>query len=334
MSVLKHLNAAALLVAMATPAAMAAEIAPGVYGEFELSTGNVDFPDNKFFAQRGEGPPFARIRNLDADKGEVDTFGYAGALYVPIVSVSDVPDFIVWLNHSDTSGDRTSKDSFVDNGPGERFGFVVLDNSGGFGTPDGTTLTTRIRQEIDLSVTDVLADFTPDNANQDGLNMFVGFSVMNYKLETKILGQIVNGFVASTTLNQKELMDVDYRGVKIAGRYNRALPFELTLNAVATAAYYMGDGDWQGTQTLNGNVVSLKRSANNADTAAFSGDVSLTKQFDGFNLSLSGKASQINDVQTISYGSSAPTDPAGGVLQIVSDDLTSWSFGLRVGRPL
>ena len=102
------------------------------YYNVDVGAAFINGPKTLFFAERDENAPFGRLANLKVDEGEGWGLGVGGTLGRPL----DTPLFNAHGSRIElsvftlitTDNDRV----FVDNGPGERYGYV--DGSNGFNT--------------------------------------------------------------------------------------------------------------------------------------------------------------------------------------------------------
>jgi len=303
--------------------AIAAGNAP--YGAVGAGVARIDYPENGFFADRGEAPPFTRNFNLDTDKG--DAYGAAlegtfGVFLPNTIANADaarleIQGFLI-------NADRTTHRSFSDTGAGMRFGWVLLDNSTGFGSPDAATLTTRIKQDIDYWGADVMFLLDYGVGPNTSWSFQVGPSFKRLDQDTDATGDI------STTVSLEDRLSTDFRGARMGGRYNRDLNNLWSVSMDASVSKYWTKVDYQGSYVDSSPNAQTASLSDSDDALGLDLRLEVSRKISkGMKLSAFGRVNYLSDVPQVSYGS-VPTDPSNGVLSLTSDHMTALVIGVQL----
>ncbi len=304
----------------------------GPYGAIGAGVARIDYPESQFFADRGEASPFTRNYNLDTDKGYAHGVSVDGRLGTFLPGTIGGADAVrIEIQGFGVDANRSTNSFFSDTGAGMRFGWVELDNFSGFGTPNGSSLTTKIKQDIDYWGFDVplLLDF---GMGQNASWSFqVGPSFKRLDQDSDATGTIRDGGGANTTIvTLDDRLAVEFRGLMVGARYNRELNQQWSVSLDASMARYWSKMDYDSTY-IDGINATQTASLNESDDA-LGVDLRLEvgrKLSSGLKVSAFGQINYLSDVPQVSYGS-VPTDPGNGVLSLTSDDMTTLVLGLQV----
>ncbi len=297
----------------------------GSYGAIGAGVARIDYPENEFFADRGEVNPFTRNYNLDTDKGVAYGAAVEGRVgsYLPgVIANADTARVELqgfWINAG-----RTTNRSFSDTGAGMRFGWVELNNGSGFGTPDGFTLTTKIKQDIVYWGADVLFLLDYGMGPDASWSFQIGPSFKRLDQDTDADGDI------TTTVTIEDRLSTDFRGAKIGARYNRDLNQHWSVSVDASASRYWSKVEYR-SRYEDSTLTTQTASLNESDDA-LGVDLRLEvsrKLSNGLKVSGFGQINPLTDVPQANYGS-VPTDAGNGVLRLDSDDMTTLVLGVQV----
>lgn len=295
-----------------------------IYGSVGAGVARIGYPDNQFFADRGEAAPFARNSNLDTDKG--NAMGTAldariGTSLPFTIGKSDATRIELqgfWVN-----ADRSTSRRFTDAGAGMRFGWVHLDNSTGFGTPNGGTLNTTVKQDLNYWGADAMLLVDYKVGSNASWSLQAGPSLKRLNQDTDATGTI------STRVTLQERLSTDFRGFKIGAKYSRDLNADWFVCLDASLAKYWSKAEYRASY-VDTTPAMVSASLDKNDSA-----VGIDLRFElGYKLTDTVKVStfaQINylsDVPRVNYGS-VPTDPGNGVLSLTSGKLTTTEFGIQ-----
>lgn len=298
-----------------------------VYGSIGAGIAQVDYPNSQFFADRGEAAPFARNYNLDADKG--NAYGMALDAHLGTllpVSLGQADATKIELRGFRVSADQTTSRSFNDAGPGMRFGWVELNNSTGFGTPDGSTLNTTIRQDVEYWGADAILLVENGLGSHGSWSIQAGPSFKRFGQDTDATGTIAT----SVTLNDR--LSTDFRGVRLGAAYKREIDSLWSVSLDASLAKY-----WTKTKYRSHYVDTAFNdltASMDMKSASLRVDLRLEltrKLSNGLELSGFGQINHLGKVPQVSYGS-VPTDPANGTLSLVNNDMTTLVIGIQLSR--
>lgn len=285
----------------------------------------IAYPENHFFATRGEAAPFSRGRDLDTDDGVAGgrSIGGAVAVSLPIGQggawTAGVELHARWTN----AHERTTR-RFLDPGAGVRFGWVALDNSTGFGTPDGATLVTTVRQEIDIWTSDLLLAVEHAPGASGRWRGYLGPSLRLVDHDTDIAGRI------TSTVSVKEGLSTDLVGVKLGAAYRRRFASAWTGEFDLSLSRYWTDVAYRSRYVDSGGRNVRRTLTDNDTTLGFDLGAEVGREIvEGVRVSAFGSLGYLSTLPRVSYGS-VPTDPAGGVLSLTTDDQMSWALGLGV----
>ncbi|WP_260294001.1 hypothetical protein [Sedimenticola hydrogenitrophicus] len=297
----------------------------GSYGDIGAGVARIDYPDSQFFAERGEAAPFTRNYNLDTDEGVAYGAAIDGRIgtFLP-GTIANADSARVELQGFWMSADRNTNRSFSDTGAGMRFGWVELDNSTGFGTPNGGTLTTRIEQDLKYWGADLMFLLDYGIGLDASWSFQVGPSFKRLDQDSDAAGAI------STTVSLQDRLSTDFRGLRIGARYDRNLNLDWSVAMDGSVSRYWTKADYNGSyadSSPNTQTASLSDSDN-----ALGLDLRLElnrKLGKGMKLSVFGQVNHLSDVPQVSYGS-VPTDTGNGVLSLTSDDMTTLVLGVEI----
>jgi hypothetical protein len=297
----------------------------GVYGSVEVGVSHIDYPKNRFFADRGEASPFTRNYNLDTEDNDAYGRAISGALGTRLpVALMRADGMRIELRGGRTDADQTSLRSFTDPGAGVRYGWVALDNSTGFGTPDGATLLTRIRQKIDYWGADLLLAFDYKLGDAASWSFLVGPSYKSLDQDTHIDGTI------SSVVALTESLSTHYRGIKLAAQYDRRLNDLWSMSAGFAASPYRAHATYRALYVVSPTTINRTLS-DKSDALGLDARLEFSRRLSGrIRVAAFGEVSHLSDVPRVSYGS-VPTDLAGGVLALASGRQTTWILGIRLG---
>lgn len=296
----------------------------GIYVDLDGGFSHINYPQNKFFAKRGESSPFTRQANLDTESGGVDgnLQGAGVGVHLPFgmaASNGARLEWRGWRMHASASNAA----SFMDTGAGVRYGWVMLDNSTGYGTPDGMTLDTSVKQSIDFSGNDLLflLDYGTDKSASWAI--YAGPSVKSLRQDTEIQGRIIT----PVTLNDS--LSTDYRGVRFGAKYIHPLDEAWKASVDISGSYYRYKASYHGV--YEDGAAGIQRRLR-SDKDAIGCDVRLDlirKIASNVSLSIFGGLGYLSEVPQVDYGS-VPSDPAHGTLSLGSDKLLTWTLGLKL----
>lgn len=295
----------------------------GVYATVEAGVARIDFPTNRFFAVRGEAAPFARTANLRTEDDDARGNSLGGSLGIhlpgnPAGSAAMRLELRAWSIDAEV----TNRASFVDPGPGVRYGWVTLDNSTGFGTPNGTVLKATIAQQFDYRGGDLLFLLDYKHRERNKWTLYAGPSIKSLDQKTEING------VITTSVTLAEKLSTDFKGMKVGVRYEHQF-----------------DDHWDGVVDLSASSYrsTTKYRGNYADSTGNSAHAELREKDHALGLDARVEVSRriheavkvsaivglghLSDVPRVSYGS-VPTDPERGVLSLTSASQSTWFFGI------
>jgi hypothetical protein len=295
-----------------------------LFGSVEVGVAHFAYPRNQFFADRGEASPFTRNYNLDADDGDAYGRSIAGVIGSALpLALAHADQVKVELQGWRMDADQTSNRSFVDPGAGVRYGWVQLDNATGFGTPNGDTLVTRIRQDLTYWGSDLLAAFEYTLGPDASWTWLIGPSYRSLDQDTNISGEITTSGTLTETLSTR------FRGGRIGARYDRQLAGDWSLSAGGSASYYRSDADYHAVYDVPPTLITRSLSARD-NVLGLDARMEVARRIKGsMKIAAYGELSHLSDVPRVSYGS-VPTDPAGGVLALTNGGLTTWVLGVRL----
>ena len=321
---------AAIIVLPVSGVSVASEA--GSYGTIGAGVVAMDLPENNFFADRGEANPFTRNYDLDTDDGRAYGAAVDGRIgtYLPVAighyadSRVALPGF--WLNaNSDNNA------FFSDTGAGMRFGWVELNNSNGFGTPDTSTLTTKIRQDVVYWGFDVpvLMDFGMGPAASWSFQ--VGPSFKRLEQDTDAHGDIRNaGGSITTQVSLDDRLSTDFRGLMFGARYNRDLNSYWSVSVDASVAKYWSRVDYDGKYVDSFNATQNASVQESDDAVGVDLRLEIGRKLSsGLKVSAFGQINHLSDVPQVNYGS-VPADAGNGVLRLESDDMTTLILGVQL----
>lgn len=310
--------------------ALAADLEP--YGALSAGVAQIDYPENRFFADRGEVVPFTRNYNLDTDDGDAYGAALTGRIGIFLPGTVLMADSArIELHGFWIGADRDTNTSFADIGPGMRFGWVELNNFSGFGTPDNSSLATKIKQDIEYWGFDipVLLDF--EMGPNASWSLQVGPSFKRLDHDTDANGTIRDsGNVITSRVTLDDRLSTDFRGLMVGARYSRDLKPHWSFSLDTSLARYWTDVDYKGIYNDSANLTQTA-SLDESDDAV-GADLRLEvirKLSNGLEVSAFGRVNHLSDVPKLNYGS-VPTDPGNGVLRLESDDMTTLVLGLQL----
>lgn len=292
--------------------------------DLELGAGAsiLKFPDHRFFAERGESAPFARIRDLKTDDGsEAGKFltGHLGVSFpVEWGAVSAIGG---GLRGSMFEVDGTTSRSFVDGGAGERYGWVSF-NGSGYGTPDGATLRTVTQRDVDywtLSPVLTAKVAAPTSIN---LSIFAGPSFRSLDQDTAVQAKI------STQMKLTERLDTDYRGAIVGLEGSRAMGPNWRISASLAFSAYDADTSYAGHYTDSSGEDAIRNRASRDTALGVDFRTAVTRRLWGnFSLQAYAELSHLNFAPQMRYQTVA-SDPGGDKLRVEGASLTGYGVGL------
>lgn len=304
--------------------------ADGVTTSVEAGVSYLSLPQNQFFAHRGEGAPFARLNNLET--GEDANFGNNVRLSSDYELVEPIGGMAsLGLRGSWEQLATNEARSFYDAGAGQRYGWVVLDNSNGFGTANTDTLRTDIDRDFKFFGVNLVAGAPVGTFNDFSLKALVGPSYKRLNEKTRAFGGMVNAagtLVSSTTLY--ETINTDYTGASLGlaakGRIapSWTLGLEGLLSLYKAKAHYRGSySDSAGRSAVS--QLNRKFKAQGANLA-----VDLRYQIaSNISVGMSVKGEYLSEMPQMNYGS-VPTDTASGVLRIEGGRLLGGTGNIKL----
>jgi len=301
------------------------EVERKLSGWVDAGVAYMNYPANRLFAIRGEAAPFTRGPDLATDDGDANGVYFSGGLDYELKSAlfgSRSTSIGIRGNYADVSSNTSA--SFVDPGPGTRFGWVALDNTGGFGTPDGETLTTSTRRVISSYTIDIPITLEYEHWSSGSLKVRFGPSYRNVQQESAVDGSI------TSTVSLNENLETDYLGATLGVAADFPVTSQLTASVDMAISLYGADTDYRGRYVSSGPT-SISRNLEDSEFA-YSIDLRLGLDYQFNQNTKVGMFVGINYLSyapVVSYGS-VPTDPDGGVLSLNDDNLLTVTGGLSV----
>ena len=282
----------------------------------------LSLPQNQFFAHRGEAAPFSRFSNLKTGKG---------ANFGKNVRFSGDYEFDESLGGVTYLGLRGSWEqiatnearSFYDAGVGQRYGWVVFDNSTGFGTADTDTLSTDIDRDFKFFGVNLVAGVPVATFSGFSVKALVGPSYKRLDEKTRAFGGLFDAagtFLGTfTTLN--ETIDTDYIGGTIGLTAEGSIAPSWALGLEGLFSMYNADARYRGNYTDSGgrNLSRQLYRGFNAHGANLAVDLQY-QITTNISIGMSVKGEYLSEMPQMSYGS-VPTDAAAGVLRIDGERL-------------
>lgn len=311
----------ALFTSLAAPA-----FAQNSYVKLEAGASVLKLPSNLFFAERGETSPFARLGDLDTDSGVLAggnlSLAFGSDLDAPVFGAdSSTIEFVGAFQNAWGS----SAASFLDTGPGVRYGWVEMPYVGGWGTSDGFTLATttdRSAQYIDIQA--LLKN------KYENTEIFFGPDVRLLNQKLTMGGDIVGG---STTVSLVEELSTVYGGVTFGASVDVVNTDDWLVNILGAVSVLGNRTQYDAT------YVDVNRTQTNSLTdqqfaVGAKAKITVEKQI-APNTTLGGYASVdfLSSSPQIKYGSS-PGDPANPVLHIAGAPMFGGSVGVTFRREL
>jgi hypothetical protein len=294
----------------------------------DLSSGVVlmALPENRFFADRGEGTPFTR--NYDLDTNSRSLAGAGLGLRLETDALAGGP-FSLEFDGAFVAAVSNTDVSFEDGGAGERFGWVVLDGSSGFGTPAaGDVLDTQVSRNLRQSEASLRARYQVGTQGEAGFGFYAGPLKRWLDQDFDIAGQITNGGSPGSSVVLTEELDTEFTGavigVALARQVRQGWQAEFDLSATfarAETSYsgdYAVDGSSDPTETLSGE--------NNA--AWLNIGVDLVQAAGGGAIWYSADLEYLSGMPTVNYGS-VPTDASNGVLRLEQANAVTLRLGVE-----
>ncbi len=311
----------ALLTFLAAPA-----LAQDPYVELEAGASVLKLPSNLFFAERGETSPFARLGDLDTDSGILIGTDLSLTLGTELAApLFDADSSTIEFTGGFQNAWGSSSASFLDTGPGIRYGWVEMPYVGGWGTSDGFTLATttdRSARYIDMQV--LLKN------KYEQAELFFGPDIRILDQTLTMNGEIVGG---TATVNLVEDLSTVYAGVTLGASFDVVSTDDWLVNILG-AVSILGDS----TQYDSTYVDILRTQTNSLTDSQIAvgalAKVTVQKQI-APNTTLGGYATidYLSHSPQIKYGSS-PGDPADPVFHIAGAPMFGGSVGLTFRREL
>jgi hypothetical protein len=283
-------------------------------------------PENRFFADRGESTPFTRNYDLDTNSRSLAGVGLGlrletGPMADGRLSFEFDGAFVAAVSNTDVS--------FEDGGAGERFGWVVLDGSSGFGTPaGGDVLETQVNRNLRQREASLRARYQVGTQGAGGLELYAGPLKRWLDQDFDIAGQISNGVLPGSSVTLTEELDTEFTGAVIglalARQVRKGWRTEFDLSAAfakAETSYsgdYAVDGFGDPTETLSGET----------DAAWLNVGVDLVQAAGGGAIWYSADLEYLSGMPVVNYGS-VPTDPDNGVLRLEQANAVTVRLGIE-----
>jgi len=289
--------------------------------------------DTQFFAYRKQGSPNTRLSNLDVDDGHALGGYLAGEVAYNLNSPWKAVDRIsVSLKTDWTSASLSNSEQFDDDTSTERYGWVNLDNSTGWGTGDGLTLSTKVDRDFDYGGATLFVTAHKSNAAGLGTSIGIGPSFRRLLEQDNYYGSISSSF--QTNVTQVDQLDTKYLGAAVRATVSGDLTKSLMGAFSGNFGLYHSDTRYEGSQiTRNNTGPQGQYSASLSDShVAYTADLQTSVTYDLseiWKLNGFGKVSYLSSAPVVNYGS-VSTDPENGVLRLEDSDL----FGFTVGVSL
>ncbi len=217
------------------------------YYNADVGAAFIKGPKTLFFAERNENAPFERLANLAVDDGEAWGLGVGGTvgwlLDAPLLN-ADGSRMELSVFHA--GQERTTNSTFLDNGPGERYGYVALDGSGGFGTSDGGTLSTSVTREYRFGRYELLLHQDRSITRNRLRSIFGGFSGMHLRQNTNSEGIITAVGNQPTMTTLTESLKTDYVGGKVGLKWVNAINENFSASLDTALGFYGANSRHQG----------------------------------------------------------------------------------------
>jgi hypothetical protein len=287
-------------------------------------------PENRFFADRGESSPFTRNYDLDTDSRSLAGVGLA--LRLESDALAGGP-FSVEFDGAFVAALSNTGASFEDGGVGERYGWVVLDGSSGFGTPTtGSVLETHVRRNLRQSDASLRARYQVGTQGTDGLEFYAGPLKRWLDQDFDIGGEIYDELdVLGSSVTLTEKLDTDFTGgvigMALARQVRAGWQAELDLSATFARAETSYSGDY--SLTDSGFVTNISETLSAENNAAWLNlGVDLVQAAGGGAIWYSADLEYLTGMPTVNYGS-VSGDPGNGVLRLEQANAVTLRLGVE-----
>ncbi len=299
---------------------------PRGFAVVEVGPALLNMKETQFFIQRGENSPFAKEAVLDTGSSWSQG-GYIGGEFGHSFDLNKwgFDQYTVSLAADWTRTETDSSSSFYDTGAGVRFGWVTLDNSNGYGTNNGNTLTTMTDRQFDYGGATVLISGTKKLGDRLDLTLGAGPSFRRLLEKNKYHGEIGGG----SQVDHNENLTTNYLGGAVKASVSGNLTHDLKGSVSGQIGIYRADSSFNAQQTISSNHYSETRSRS---LMSYSSDVKGTLSYaldEYWTLSGFGRLTYLSNVPTVNYGSS-PQDTANGKLRLEEDSLLGINVGLSL----
>ena len=305
------------------------------YYNVDVGAAFINGPKTLFFAERDENAPFGRLANLKVDEGEGWGLGVGGTLGRPL----DTPLFNahgsrIELSVFHADQEQTTNRVFVDNGPGERYGYVALDGSNGFGTPDGETLSTRVTRENRFGRYELMLHQDRRIARNRLRSIFGGFSGMHLRQNIDSEGIITLPGSQPTTTTLTESLNTDYVGGKLGLKWVNAMNDNFSASFDTALGFYGANsryhGDYARVDQFGGREAVDSRQSTTDFSLGLDANFGLTYQHNPyFFTTLFSSFQYLDYAPQVEYGAIG-SPPAGHTLRIVQDQFFMAVVGLQL----
>jgi len=284
-------------------------------------------PKNTFFIRRGEVNPFENQGDLNTDDGKSSGYSVGGRLGLAW-DLDCLEDTMmrVEFRGSTIQVEEASRDTFVDPGPGERFGFVLF-NGNGIGTNNAgatNTLRTQINRETSFSNYELLTFLDRQVGDGGTTTLYGGFSFQNLNQDIQTFGQI------ATSINFSESINTDYTGGKLGLAHRQWFGEKWSLLLDGAVGCYQADTTYnvRFSDSLGG-AGAVRLEDQNFALASFA-TMELSRQLGDHALfSIYTRFQHLNYAPEVNYRD-VVTQPDAQPLSLQKGDLTSAVLGLKL----